>query len=96
VEKVNCVHEGVAKPSFQGIAACTDQEVHFWFTEGKTSLIPKAGEFSNENQRQITCLNTIFKWFTPCLLKPVDKHLNKNGADTRRAARRQGTLQWDN
>ena len=51
----------------------------FWFTEGKTSLIPKAGEFSSENQRPITCLNTIYKWFTSCLLKPVDKHVNGNG-----------------
>ena len=72
--KVYCVHEGVAK-SFQAIAR-TDREVPFWFTEGK---IQKAGEFSSGNQRPITCLNTIYKWFTSCLLKPVDKHLNENG-----------------
>ena len=76
-KKVNCVHESIAK-SFQAITR-SDQEVPFWFTEGKTSLIPKAGEFSSENQRPITCLNTIYKWFTSCLLKPVDKHLNENG-----------------
>ena len=74
MEKVNCVHEGVAK-SFQAIAR-SDREVPFWFTEGK---IQKAGEFSSGNQRPITCLNTIYKWFTSCLLKPVDKHLNENG-----------------
>ena len=56
-KKVNCVHEGVAK-SFQAIA-CSDQEVPLWFTEGKTSLIPKTGEFLSENQRPFTCLNTI-------------------------------------
>ena len=76
-KKVNCVHEGVAK-SFQAIAR-SDQEVPHWFTEGKTLLIPKAGEFLSENQRPITCLNTIYKWFTSCLLRPVDQHLNENG-----------------
>ena len=84
-KKVNCVHEGVAK-SFQAIAR-SDQEVPFWFTEVKPSLIPKAGKFFSENQRPITSLNTItYKWFTSCLLKPVDKHLNENRGDARRAA----------
>jgi len=39
VEKVNCVLENVAKPSFQAIAVRSDQEVPFWFAEGKNSLI---------------------------------------------------------
>ena len=56
-KKASCVHEGVAK-SFQAIAL-GDQEVPFWFAEGKPSLISKAGEFLSENQRSITCLNTI-------------------------------------
>ena len=85
-KKVNSVHEGVAK-SFRAIAL-SDQEVPLWFKEGKTSLIPKASEFFSENQRPITCLNTIFKWFTSCLLKQVDRHSNVNFT----AARRQGAL----
>ena len=43
---------------------------------GKTSLIPKPGKFSSGNQRPFTCLNTIYKWYTSCLLVPIDKHLN--------------------
>ena len=45
--------------------------------EGKTSLIPKTGEFPSDNQRPITCLNTMYKWFTACLLVPTDKHLDE-------------------
>ena len=39
------------------------QDIPWWFTGGKTLLIPKPGQFSSENQRSITCLNTIYKWF---------------------------------
>jgi len=39
------------------------QDIPWWFTGGKTLLIPKPGQFSSENQRPITCLNTIYKWF---------------------------------
>ena len=56
--------------------AQSDQDVPLWFTEGRTSLIPKPGEFSSENQGPITCLNTVYKWFTSCLLQPVNSHLD--------------------
>ena len=46
-----------------------------WFSEGKTKLIPKAPEFTSENQRSITCLNNMYKWFTSCLQDPIDSHL---------------------
>ena len=49
-----------------------------WFTGGKTTLIPKPGEFTSENQRPIACLNTIYKWFTSCLLKPINQHLDRH------------------
>ena len=39
------------------------QDIPWWFTGGKTLLIPKPGQFSSVNQRSITCLNTIYKWF---------------------------------
>ena len=39
---------------------------------GKTSLLPKPGNFCSENQRPITC-----KWFTSCLQSPVDSHLKE-------------------
>ena len=55
------------------------QDIPWWFTGGKTSLIPKPGQLSSENQRPITCLNTLYKWFTSCLLKPVNHHLKKHG-----------------
>ena len=33
------------------------------------------GEFSSESQRPITCLNTVYKWFTSCPLEPFNSHL---------------------
>ena len=54
-----------------------DHEYPLWFAEGKTSLIPKAGKFSSENQRPITCLNNMYNWFTSCMLKPMNQHLDK-------------------
>ena len=50
-----------------------------WFTGGKTTLIPKPGVVSSDNQRPITCLNTVYKWFTACLLRPMDQHLDVYG-----------------
>ena len=41
-------------------------------------MIPKPGEFISENQRPITCLNTLYKWFTSCLLKPINQHLDRH------------------
>ena len=49
-----------------------------WFTQGKTTLIPKPGEFSSENQRPITCFNTIYKWFIDCLLAPINHYLDRD------------------
>ena len=48
------------------------------FTEGKTSLLPKPGDFTSENQRPITCLNTSYKWFTSCVLGPMDEDVDKH------------------
>ena len=66
-KKADTLHEGVSK-SILAIAN-KPQDIHWWFTGGKTSLTPKPGQSSNENQRPITGLNTIYKWFTSCLLK---------------------------
>ena len=71
-KRANCLHVGIVR-AFQVIAQ-SDQEVPLWFAEGRTSLIPKPGEFSSENQRPITCLNNVYKWFTSCLLAPVNGH----------------------
>ena len=46
------------------------------FTGGKPSLILKPCQFFSENQPPITCY-TIYKWFTSCLLKPMNHHLEK-------------------
>ena len=67
------LHEGVAS-AFKTITS-SSCEYPKWFTEGKTRLIPKQGDFTSENQRPITCLNTSYKWFTSCVLGPMDKHL---------------------
>ena len=68
------MHEDV-KISFKGISESL-QAYPEWFAQGKSSLIPKPGEFSSENQRPITCLNTGYKWFTSCVLDPMDYHLD--------------------
>ena len=69
-KKTNSLHGGVAR-EFQAIAN-SDLESPLWIAEGKTYLLQKPVEFSSENQRPIT----IYKWFTSCLLKPTDQHLN--------------------
>ena len=37
----------------------------------------KPGEFSSANHRPITCLSTVYKGFTSCLLSLMEEHLNK-------------------
>ena len=63
-----------AATAFQAISSI-DGEYPLWFSEGKTSLIPKPGKFTSDNQRPITSLNTMYKCNT-CLLDPTDKHLD--------------------
>lgn len=62
------------------LAICDSPEYPSWFmiTQGKTTLIPKPGEFRSENQQPITCLKTIYKWFTACLFAPINYHLQRN------------------
>ena len=60
--------------SFQTIGN-TNVERPAWFSEGKATLLPQHGEFTSDNQRPITRLNTLYKWFTSCLLGPVNEHL---------------------
>ena len=62
-----------------------------WFTGGTTTLIPKPGVVSSDNQRQIPCLNIVYKWFTACFLRPMDQHLDVYGlmeVEQRRAKER--------
>ena len=61
--------------AFQDISSI-DREYPLRFSDGKTSLIPTPGEFTSDNQRPITCLSTLYKWYTSCLLVPTDKHLD--------------------
>ena len=59
-----------------------DGEHPLWFSEGKT----------------FTCLKTVYKWYTSCLLVPTDKHLD--GYDliegTQRGARARCSGTMDN
>ena len=50
-----------------------------WFSEGKTTLLTKPGEFTSDNQRPITCVNTFYKWTTLCLLGPANELLETHG-----------------
>ena len=71
------LQKGVVE-SFKEVSK-SDEDYPEWFSEGKNSFIPKEGEFLSENQRPITCLNNMYKWFTSCLLAPVDQHLEHYG-----------------
>ena len=71
-KRAQVLHEGVAK-AFVSISESTE-DYPAWFSEGKTTLIPKSGEFTSENQRPITC----YKWFISCLQDPIDSHLTEN------------------
>ena len=50
-------------------------EIEEWFSRGRTSLLPKEGEWAEDNQRPITCLNTQYKWLTSLLLYFHNLHL---------------------
>ena len=45
------------------------QKVPRLYCRGRTPLLEKEGEWSHQNQRPITCLNTHYKWLTSMLLK---------------------------
>ena len=60
---------------FQATAQLEDLQFPLWFSEGKTTLIPKPGEFRSDNQRPITCLNNLHKWYTSCLLAQANQHI---------------------
>ena len=60
--------------SFEATAVC-ERGFPLWFSGGKTSLLPKPGEFTKDNQRPITCLNTLYKWYTSCLLVDASHHV---------------------
>ena len=75
-KRAQVLNEGVAE-AFVSISESTE-DYPAWFSEGKTKLIPKSGEFTSENQRPITCLNNMYKWFTSCPQYPIDSHLTEN------------------
>ena len=55
------------------------RRVSAWCSQGKTTLPPNPGEFTSDNQRPITCVNTLYQWLTSCLLGPANKHLETHG-----------------
>ena len=59
-KKAIVLHEGVTI-SFQTIVN-TNIGYPAWLSEGKTTLLPKPGEFTSDNQWPITGFNTLKKW----------------------------------
>ena len=78
MEKATILHKEIAT-CFQATAQLEDPQFPLWFSEGKTSLIPKPGEFRSDNQRPITCLNNLYKWYTSCLLAQANQHIESYG-----------------
>ena len=68
------LHDGVTR-AFKTIML-NNNDFPLCFTGGRTTLIPKPGSFTSDKQRPITCLNTIYKWLTSCLLEPMNLHLD--------------------
>ena len=64
---------------FQATAQLEDLQFPSWFSEGTTTLIPRPGEFRSDNQRPITCLNNLYKWYTSCLLAQANQHIETYG-----------------
>ena len=72
-KRAGTLYKGVFE-SFKEVSKSGEEHPE-WFSEWKTSLISKEGDFLNENQRPITCLNYMYMWFTSCLLANMDQHL---------------------
>ena len=66
-KKATILHKEIAT-CFQATAQLEDLKFPLWFSEGKTTLIPKPGEFRSDNQRPTTRLDNLYKWYTSCLL----------------------------
>ena len=57
----------------------TELIIEQWVCTGRVSLLPKPGEWSESNQRPITCLNTMYKWITSVLRHFHNVHLKQHG-----------------
>ena len=54
-------------------------EIPDWLTKGRTVLLPKTEDLSNErNYRPITCLNTYYKIFTGMIDNYMKQHAERN------------------
>ena len=71
-KSAHSLHEGVGE-CLQAISKSIAGYPIMWFSQRKTTLIPKPCGFASENQRPITCLNTGYKWFPSYLLGPKDR-----------------------
>ena len=78
-KKATSLHKEI-DTCFQATAQLEDLQFPLWFSEGKTTLIPKPGEFRSDNQRPITCLNNLYKWYTSCLLAQANQHIETYGS----------------
>ena len=58
-KKATILHKEIAT-CFQATAQLEDLQFPLWFSEGKTTLVPKPGEFRSDNQSPITCLNNLY------------------------------------
>ena len=55
------------------------EEIPTWITQGRTVLLPKSEDLSNErNYRPIICLNTCYKIFTGLVGNYMKEHAERN------------------
>jgi len=57
----------------------TNEEMPFWLTRGVSYLLPKTGDSNlHKNNRQITCLPTMYKIITAAIASKIYGHLQLN------------------
>ena len=65
---------------------------------GNNKVNPETRRFKSKNQCPITCLNTLYKCFTLCVLGPVNEHMDHYNLmeDQQRGAKAGGSRTTDN
>lgn len=61
-KKINATHDVIGN-IFRGIIN-NECNIEGWYTQGRTALLEKDGDWTPSNTRPITCTNNLYKWFS--------------------------------
>ena len=76
LKKITTLHKPMADASQELLIS--QEQLPNWLSAGRTTLIPKEGEWSRANYRPTTCMNTVYKAITTTLFNPVNQHLEEH------------------